>query len=337
LRNASQSHVLDVWKLEWTKTGFTGGWAGERSIEIDLELMGTMRIGADTGNRPLRDKPVSEITTEDVRAVLRPIWQRIPETANRVRGRIENVLDAAKVQGLRSGENPAAWRGHLKLVLAPRQKLIRGHHAAMPIDDLPEFMTQLRARPAIAARCLEFAILTAARSNEALGARWDEIDLRTKVWTIPAFNPQTGRRMKAGREHRVPLADRVMEILDEMKPLMVGDHVFPGRRQNQPLSSTALEMMLRRMNRRDVTVHGFRSTFRDWAGNRTSYPRELAEHALAHTIGDKAEQAYRRDDARASPAHDGGLGGFLLPQSQQQRCPTPWFRDSRRPQKSHWI
>jgi integrase len=247
--------------------------------------------------RPLRDKPVSEITTEDVLAVLRPIWQRIPETANRVRGRIENVLDAAKVQGFRTGENPAAWRGHLKLVLPAHRKLTRGHHAAMPIDDLPEFMAALRARPAIAARCLEFAILTATRSSEALGARWDEIDLGTKVWTIPAFNAKTGRRMKAGREHRVPLADRVMEILDEMKPLMVGDHVFSGRRQNQPLSSTALEMMLRRMNRRDVTVHGFRSTFRDWAGNRTSYPRELAEHALAHTIGDKAEQAYRRDDA----------------------------------------
>jgi hypothetical protein len=149
---------------------------------------------------PLRDKPVNEITTEDVLAVLRPIWQRIPETANRVRGRIENVLDAAKVQGFRTGENPAAWRGHLKLVLPARRKLTRGHHAAMPIDDLPDFMAALRARPAIAARCLEFAILTAARSSEALGARWDEIDLRTKVWTIPAFNPGTGRRMKAGRD-----------------------------------------------------------------------------------------------------------------------------------------
>jgi integrase len=247
--------------------------------------------------RPLRDKPVNEITTEDVLAVLRPIWQRIPETANRVRGRIENVLDAAKVQGFRAGENPAAWRGHLKLVLPARKKLTRSHYAAMPIDDMPDFMAALRARQAIAARCLEYAILTAARSGEALHARWDEIDMRTKVWTIPAIDPETGRRMKPGREHRVPLPARVLDILHEMERLMVGDHVFPGQRRNQPLASTALQMMLRRMNRRDVTVHGFRSTFRDWAGNRTNYPRELAEHALSHQIGDKAEQAYRRDDA----------------------------------------
>jgi integrase len=247
--------------------------------------------------RPLHDKPVNEITTEDVLAVLRPIWQRIPETANRVRGRIENVLDAAKVQGFRSGENPAAWRGHLKLVLPARKNLTRGHHAAMPIDDLPDFMAALRARPAIAARCLEFGILTAARSSEALGARWDEIDLRTKVWTIPAFNPGTGRRMKSGREHRVPLSGRAVEILNVMEPLRAGNQIFPGQRRNQPLSPMVLEKVLCRMNRSNVTVHGFRSTFRDWAGNRTNYARELAEHALAHAIGDRAEQAYRRDDA----------------------------------------
>jgi integrase len=241
--------------------------------------------------RPLRDTPVSEITTEDVLAVLRPIWQRIPETANRVRGRIENVLDASKVQGFRTGENPAAWRGHLKLVLPARKRLMRGHHAAMPIDDLPDFMARLRARPAIAARCLEFAILTVARSGEALGARWEEVDLATSVWTIPA------RRMKATREHRIPLSAAALAILSEMEPLRDGDYVFPGQRPNQPLSPAALERVLRRMNCEGATVHGFRSTFRDWAGNRTSYPRELAEHALAHTIGDRAEQAYRRDDA----------------------------------------
>lgn len=240
---------------------------------------------------PLRSKPVNEITTADVLGVLRPIWQTIPETASRVRGRIESVLDAAKVQGYRNGENPAAWRGHLKLILPARQKLTRGHHAAMAIDAMPEFMASLRERPAVAARCLEFAILTAARSGEALGARWNEIDLEVKVWAIPAA------RMKATREHRIPLCTRALQILQEMLPLRDGEFVFPGQRPAQPLSSMALEMILRRMNVTGVTVHGFRSTFRDWCGNRTSYPRELAEHALSHVIGDKAEQAYRRDDA----------------------------------------
>ena len=241
--------------------------------------------------KPLRDKPVNEITTADVLKVLRPIWQTIPETASRVRGRIENVLDAAKVQGFRSGENPAAWRGHLKLILPVRQKLARGHHAAMPIDDVPSFIAELRARPAVAARCLEFAILAAARSGEALGACWDEIDLHAKVWVIPAA------RMKATREHRIPLCERAVAILQEMQTLCDGRHVFPGQRREQPLSAMALEMVLRRMKVEGATVHGFRSSFRDWAGNRTSFARELAEHALAHAIGDKAEQAYRRDDA----------------------------------------
>lgn len=267
--------------------------------------------------KPLRDKPVDQITTADVLEVLRPIWLKIPETASRVRGRIENVLDAAKVQGFRSGENPAAWRGHLKLILPARQKLTRGHHAAMAIDDLPGFLASLRARSAVAARCLEFAILTAARSSEALGARWSEIDLAGKVWTIPAA------RMKARREHRVPLSARALEILGEMVALRDdGNHVFPGQRANKPLSDMALLMLLRRMGYQAgmITNHGFRSTFRDWAGNRTSYPRELAEHAIAHVIGDKAEQAYRRDDAleRRRPMMqawatfcDGGAGNIV--------------------------
>ena len=166
--------------------------------------------------KPLRDKPINEITTADVLAVLRPIWQTIPETASRVRGRIENILDAAKAQGFRTGENPAAWRGHLKLILPARQKLTRGHHSRMPIDGVPGFMADLREREAVAARCLEFAILTATRSAEALGARWDEIDVATKIWTIPA------NRMKAGREHRIPLCARALAILAEMQSLQ--DH-----------------------------------------------------------------------------------------------------------------
>ncbi len=247
----------------------------------------TLRVYA----KPLRAKLVNEITTADVLAVLQPIWRTIPETASRVRGRIENVLDAAKAQGYRSGENPAAWRGHLKLILPARQKLTRGHHARMPIDDVPGFMAKLRAREAVAARCLEFAILTAARSGEAMGARWDEIDFATRIWIIPAS------RMKAAREHRIPLCGRALAILTEMQTLQDRQNVFPGQRRGKPLSVMALEMVLRRMAIEGATVHGFRSCFRDWAGNRTSFPRELAEHALAHVIGDKAEQAYRRDDA----------------------------------------
>ena len=239
----------------------------------------------------LRDKPVDQITKADVLEVLQPIWQKIPETASRVRGRIEAILDAAKASDYRQGENPAAWRGNLKLILPARRKLTRSHHAAMTIDDLPSFMAKLRAREAVAARCLEFAILTACRSGEALGAQWGEIDIERKAWTIPA------QRMKSGRPHTVPLPDRSLAILAEMQRLGDPVHVFPGQRRDKPLSSMALEMVLRRMKVDDATVHGMRSTFRDWAGNRTSFPRELAEHALAHVIGDKAEQAYRRDDA----------------------------------------
>jgi integrase len=179
----------------------------------------------------------------------------------------------------------------LALILPPRQKLRRGHHARLPIDDVPSFVAALRAREAVAARCLEYLILTAARSGEVLGARWSEIAFAAKVWTIPP------ERTKAGREHRIPLCDRALAILAEMTHLRDGEYVFPGQRRNQPLSAMALAMVLRRMGVKNVTVHGFRSCFRDWAGNRTNYPRELAEHALAHVIGDKAEQAYRRDDA----------------------------------------
>jgi integrase len=262
----------------------TPGW---RNPKHRAQWEMTLRVYA----KLLRGKLVSEITTADVLAVLQPIWQTIPETASRVRGRIENVLDAAKVQGFRTGENPAAWRGHLKLILPSRQQLTRGHHARMPINDVPGFMARLRTREAVAARCLEFAILTAARSGEALGTRWDEIEVGAKMWTIPAS------RMKSAREHRIPLCDRAVAILVEMQPLSEGGHVFPGQRRGKPLSNMALEMVLRRMAIEGATVHGFRSCFRDWAGNRTGFARELAEHALAHVIGDKAEQAYRRDDA----------------------------------------
>jgi integrase len=223
--------------------------------------------------------------------VLKPIWTAKPETASRLRGRIEKVLDAAKAKGFRTTENPARWRGHLDHLLPKPLKLSRGHHAAMPYEELPAFMGELRQRQVTAALALEFCILTAARSGEVLGCRWSEIDLDKKVWTVPAH------RMKAGREHRVPLSGRVVAILRELAEADARPFVFPGQARNKPLSNMAMDMMLRRMKRDAATVHGFRSSFRDWAGNVSNFPREIIETALSHVIGDKAEQAYRRSDA----------------------------------------
>jgi integrase len=238
--------------------------------------------------------PVSNIGTGDVLAVLEPIWATKSETASRVRGRIEKILSAAKVRGLRSGDsiNPAQWKGHLDAVLGERSRLTRGHHAALPFIDAPAFMIQLRARPALAARCLEFVILTAARSGEALGATWGEIDFAKRLWTVPAA------RMKAGAEHVVPLSPAAVALLEDLKPenpessgIIFGVGGGPAR------SNMAMAMLLRRMKRGDLTTHGFRSTFRDWAGDATEHPRDLVEAALAHTIQNKAERAYRRGTA----------------------------------------
>jgi integrase len=239
---------------------------------------------------PLRRLPVDKITTDDVLLVLKPLWNEKPETASRLRGRIERVLDGAKAQGLRSGENPARWRGHLDQLLPKRQRLTRGHHAAMNYAELPAFMTDLQARQATAALALEFVILTAARSGEVLGARWDEFDLDRAVWTIPAA------RMKAGREHRVPLSRRALKIVKAMHEGRNGDFVVPGQKSGKPLSVMALEMVLRRMKIEGATVHGFRSTFRDWAAECTNFTNEVCEAALAHVIENKAEAAYRRGD-----------------------------------------
>jgi integrase len=242
----------------------------------------------------IRNMPVDAIDTEAVLSVLKPLWTRAPETASRLRGRIEQILDAAKARGFigRNEANPARWRGHLDKLLPKRAKLTRGHFAAMPYGEVPDFAASLREHPTTAARALEFCILTAARSGEALAARWDEIDFASKIWTVPPA------RTKAAREHRVPLSDRALAILEEMKAGWTSDHVFPGRRPSRPLSGMAFEMLLRRI-KSAYTAHGFRSSFRDWAGNETHFPRELAEHALAHVLGDKVEQAYRRSDALA--------------------------------------
>ena len=239
---------------------------------------------------PIRSKPVDEIQTADILSILTPLWKRAPETAYRLRGRIEAVLDAAKAQGYRTGENPAAWRGHLAHLLPKRQKLTRGHHAAMAYDLIPAFIAKLRMNDTLAAIALEFTILTAARSGETLGAKWSEIDLKAMVWEIPAH------RMKAGVLHRVPLSTRAIQLLKRLEAVKINDFIFPGRAPGKPLSNMSMEMLLRRMDIQYATVHGFRSAFRDWCGNETPFPREIAEAALAHTL-QGVEAAYRRSDA----------------------------------------
>lgn len=239
----------------------------------------------------IRDLPVDEVSTAHVLAILQPIWSTKAETASRLRGRIERVLDAAKARGLRQGENPARFRGHLDSLLSKRQRLQRGHHAAMPYSSVPAFVSRLQASPTISNLALEFAILSGARSGETLGARWEEMDLALEIWTIP------GARMKAGREHRVPISPRMKTILEILQPLRTGEFVFPGRIAGKPLSGMAMEMVLRRMKITDATVHGFRSSFRDWVGEETDFAREIAEAALAHIVGSAVERAYRRGDA----------------------------------------
>jgi integrase len=239
-------------------------------------------------------QPVDEIGTDAVLAILSPIWTAKPETASRLRGRIESVLNYATARGWRETANPARWRGHLSNLLPLRSKVARvEHHAALPWQDMAAFMVDLRKRPGTAARALEWCILTATRTGETLGARWSEIDLGAAVWTLPA------ERMKAGREHRIPLAGAALAVLATMAPLrpVEGDgYVFPGAAEGRPLSSMAMLMLLRRMGRGDLTAHGFRSSFRDWTEEATSTPHAVAEAALAHTIGDKVEAAYRRGD-----------------------------------------
>ena len=260
----------------------------------------TMTI--ETYCSPILNIPVDEITTADVLKVLEPIWTRIPETAGRVRSRIENVWDSAQALEYidENRSNPARLKGKLDKLLPKRQKLTKGHHPALPYDKMAGFMADLQEREAVAARALEFIILTAARSGEARGALWSEIDVKARVWTIPK------ERMKASKPHRVPLTDRALEIIAEMKKIRTSNFVFPGGKDTKPLSDVAPEMLMRRMNIKytddggaAVTTHGFRSTFRDWVKECTTYQREIAEAALAHIVGDKAEQAYSRGDALA--------------------------------------
>ena len=262
--------------------------AGWRNAKHAAQWQATL----DTYAKPvIGSLAVQAVDTGLVLNVLEPIWNTKPETAGRVRGRIESILDWARVRGFRSGENPARWRGHLDKLL-PRKSKVRAvqHHPALPYGEVPQFMTQLRQQQGMAAQCLEFVILTACRTGEAIGATRNEVNSKDRTWTIP------GSRMKAGKEHRVPLSDRAMQLAQTDSQLVVGEFLFLGGVGQRGLSNMALTALLRRMGRDGITVHGFRSAFRDWAAETTAFPNEVVEMALAHVIGNAAEAAYRRGD-----------------------------------------
>lgn len=242
--------------------------------------------------KPLHDLPVDKVTIDDVVRTLVPIWEEKPETADRTRMRIAAVMDAAKARGLFKGDNPAAWRGGLETLLPARSRLSRGHHAALDYQAVPAVMKSIRESSAVSARAVEFACLTACRSGEVRWAVWSEIDMEARVWTIPAS------RMKAGAVHRVPLSDRAMTVLEAMKQRATGKLVFEGGKDGVAISDTAMVKSLRAASSdKTITLHGLRSSFRDWAGDTTAHPRDVIEMALAHTVKDKTEAAYRRLDA----------------------------------------
>jgi integrase len=259
------------------------------------------------------DLPVNAIDTAAVTQVLEPIWHRTPETASRVRARMEAVLDFATTMRWRHGENPARWRGHLSNIFESRRRLARAlhetaivrHHRALPWQEIGAFLTDLREQGGIGRRALEFTMLTAARSGETLGATWSEIDFPTATWSIPP------NRTKSARPHRVPLSEAAINILRDVAPLSRGPDspIFPGTLRGKHLSGTSMRKVLRRMKRHDLSVHGFRSTFRDWCAEATNYPREVAEQALAHALADRVEAAYFRSDLfakRRGLMHDWG-------------------------------
>jgi integrase len=268
---------IDAKAIEWTNLKHADQW--RRSFH------GPEGEPAPTAR--LNSLPVDAINTPLVLACLEPLWKSTPVTASRIRGRIENILDFARAKGWRAGDNPAA-RGLIEYALPRASKAPKEHHAALAYTDIRVFMRELRAKEGVAARHLEFIILTATRLGEALHARWDEFDLEARVWTIPA------QRMKARKAHRVPLSARAIDILKSLRS--VGVFLFPGTRAGQAMSERPMRNVLAEL-RPDITVHGFRSSFRDWAGDETTFPREVAEAALAHRLGDSAELSYRRGDA----------------------------------------
>jgi integrase len=262
-----------------------GTWRNVKHTQQWTNTLTTYAYPIIGGLRP------KDIDTDLVLRVLKPIWLTKNETATRLRGRIENILDAAKVQSLRDGENPARWTGHLDHLLAAPSKVQKPkHHSALPYSEIAAFIKALRASAGTAARALEFTILTATRTSEALGATWAELDLSVPLWTIPA------ERMKAKRDHRVPLSQATVDLLNSLPTKGSNGVVFEGAKEGRPLSNMALLAVLKRMKRNDLTTHGFRSTFRDWTSECTAVPNEVAEMALAHAIRDKTESAYRRGD-----------------------------------------
>lgn len=270
---------IDAHKAGWKNTKHADQW------QNTLEAYASPIIGKLS---------VDQIDTAHVMRVLEPIWAEKAETASRLRGRIESVLDWATARKYRAGENPARWKGHLDSLLPHRSRVAKvKHHAALPWLDMAPFMVQLREQEGVGARALEFAILTAARSGEVRGMKWGEVDMKAGIWIVP------DGRMKAGKEHRVPLSEAALRILqlrkNEQEPA-ADTLVFPGRKDGKPLSDMSLTAVLKRMERANLTAHGFRSSFRDWAAEATNYPRDMAEMALAHTVGDKVEAAYRRGD-----------------------------------------
>ncbi|RMD91187.1 MAG: site-specific integrase [Alphaproteobacteria bacterium] len=275
---ACTARFLEAHRESWRNAKHRQQWENTLATYADAELGGV---------------PVDRVDTPHVLRVLEPVWTEKPETASRLRGRIERILDWAAARGYRGRDNPARWRGHLDALLPAKTKVraVR-HHAALPWTEIPAFMAALREREGIAARALELAILTAARSGEVRGMTWEEVDLGARVWNVPA------QRMKAGRAHRVPLPERALAILREMETSRYEEEefVFPGARRGRPLSDMSLSAVLKRMGCTDITVHGFRSSFRDWCAESTAFPREVAEAALAHVVADKVEAAYRRGD-----------------------------------------
>ena len=287
LKSALKAETAKVMTFEDAAKAYMG--AHEKSWKNDKHRQQWVNTLKTYAYPHLGKLSVRDIDLAHVLAVLEPIWAEKTTTAVRLRGRIETVLDWAIARGLREGLNPARWRGHLDKMLAAPSKLAKvEHHSALPLSQLPDFMVRLRAADGMGARALEFTILTATRSGEARGAAWSEIDLAEKVWIIPA------ERMKAGREHRVPLSSPALTLLQALPRVDGSDLLFPSPKGGR-LSDMTLLAVMRRMEVNAVP-HGFRSTFRDWAAERTNYPRDVAEMALAHTIGDKVEAAYRRGD-----------------------------------------
>lgn len=251
-------------------------WRGERYEQ-------SWRRSVEFYAKKLTNRSLDDISTEDILSILKPIWVTKYETAHMCQMRLEMVLDSAKAEGLRQGDNPARWRGHLDKLMPKRKKIAKKHFAAMPAEDVPAFMQVLKQRPTVAAMALRMVILTAARSTMVRKARWDEI--RGDVWTVP------GERMKGGEEFQIPLSTQSLALLETIP--RVSDFVFPGR---TPKKAFTAKGMLEEVKDRDVTVHGFRSTFRDWAGDNTSFSWEVMETCLAHKVGNETSRAYRRSD-----------------------------------------